>query len=836
MSELFGHLQAPAPTPGPDDPGAWHFVRVAVERGMDQRGSGAGLTYRSIEPLPVGRRVQVPLGRGDKASAGIVIQTGGPELADGFDIARIKTINEDTGAGLTPELVELARWMAGYYVCPLGMVLTGMLPAAVKQRTGLRQILLLDRVAEETEVAALNAAKLTPSVRAAWEAVAALPREALPLEPFALAARSGQKTFGAINKLIKLGLLRQTETEDVRERGGAGASASQMSFEASGSVAARPTLTGPQSAVVDGIGASLGEFHVHLLRGITGSGKTEVYLRLIERVLEAGKTAMVLVPEISLTPQISGRFAERFRAHGVAVMHSGLSATQRHKEWSRAARGVARVVVGARSAVFAPLDNMGLVVVDEEHAGDYKQDQLPRYHGRDVAIVRARMAGCPVVLGTATPSLESWANASGPGAKYKLWELTDRVGGGALPRIDVVNLNDERKKRSAGAGADSDRRLQLIGPTLGGAIEGTLREGGQVILLLNKRGYASYIACADSHCGFVLSCDDCDARMVQHRVVTGAHAPRGMVRCHHCQAQRLIPDNCPQCGKELIALGMGTQRIEEELVHKFGALLGGDRVSFTSDTPPTPPPPPGNAAISPNLPREWTPAPGMLRIDGDTMGSARDYFTALSRFASGELKLLVGTQMISKGLDFPNVRLVGVINADTALTLPDFRAAERTFQLVSQVAGRAGRGTIPGRVIVQTVDPSVPAIAYAAKHDYVGFANHELRCRADAGLPPATRMARIVCRDEDLQKAQMAAEDLAVALRRTTDARAPGSVQIVGPMPCPIARIGGFHRLAIEMMSMSRGVIQDVLQAVRAEGLLKSDARTAVDVDPIALM
>jgi primosomal protein N' (replication factor Y) len=924
--DLFAQ-DAPPPPHARPGPGGWTYLRVAVERGLDQGGRGEGLTYKSGVPVEVGRRVEVPLGRGDARAAGIVIAAGGPELLDGFSPAKVKPILKDTGAGLPPRLVELAKWMSGYYVCPLGMTLAAMLPAAVKKRTGLRTVTYLERAGAADVAQVLEGGmaadgrgvdadqdgesgrvKITPKVRAVWEAVAGLPSEAFPMTPDALAARLESRTLAPVNRLVKLGLLRRIDVEDVRQRGGV---ETQMGIEQADPLggaallpnAARPTPTPAQQGVIDGISGALGRFGVHLLHGVTGSGKTEVYLRVLERVLERGGSALVLVPEISLTPQTAGRFVERFRSAGVAVLHSGLSASQRHKEWTRAAGGGARVVVGARSAVFAPLERLGLIVVDEEHAPDYKQDQLPRYHGRDVAIKRAHMEGCPVVLGSATPSLESWANAVPPPPpaerfrpmaederaprpappparpKYQLWTLHDRVGGGRLPRVEIVDLAEERRLRQRTTGK-RDAHVHLIGPTLERALAETLLAGGQALLLLNRRGYASYIACTDPNCGWVMTCDDCDVKMVQHRVVAGRAPPKGLVRCHHCLAQKLLPERCPQCTGKLIALATGTQGVEEELARKFGHLLGAPHAPAGGARPippsgpsapprsnptrlerggaefaertqsggavvdgvgPSPLPPRPPAPLPTDAPADHAtphaPLPGLLRIDGDTMGSAKDYFDALSRFARGEIRVLLGTQMIAKGLDFPNVRLVGVINADTALSLPDFRAAERTFGLVSQVAGRAGRGAAGGRVIVQTFDPSAAAITFAARHDFDGFARAELRVREEHGLPPCARMARIVLRDLDLAKATAAADRLAAELRAAAGTRGVGNVlRITGPMPCPIARIAAHHRLAIELVCPGRTVIQDVLADVRAKGLLKSDAHTAVDIDPIALM
>ncbi len=881
MQHLFSQGEEQVETPD----GGWHYLRVAVERGMDKGGTDAALTYRAAMPVEVGRRVEVPLGRGNSAAAGIVVEVGGAELCDGFAPDRAKTITREVGVGLPPGLVELARWISGYYVCPLGMVLAAMMPAAVKRRTGHVVRELLDRVEPGAE-AGLAELKLTKATRAAWEGVVGLGRDALPLAPTDLVARIGAGNVAALNRLVTLGMLRRIEREDVRSIGGAPDPVliEQMVGGSRGAAAAggaaRMSLSPDQHDAIEGISASLGGFGVHLLYGVTGSGKTEVYLRVIERVLAKGQSALVLVPEISLTPQTAGRFQARFGAasggRGVAVLHSGLSASQRHAQWAAAASGAARVVVGARSAVFAPLARLGVIVVDEEHAGDYKQDQLPRYHGRDVAIKRAQLEGCPVVLGSATPSLETWANTAesksakqqiskpanqesveradaemryerapsvaygeispigegGAGTKlprqsgrgkYSLWRLRERVGGGRMPRVEVVDLRNEWKARAGAAlrgegSSDAGRRAgprdHMLGPTLERALGETLREGGQAILLLNRRGYSCYIACVDSKCGFVLTCGECDACMVEHRFRAARHSEPGVgvqhrfVRCHHCLAQQRVPERCPLCEGRMQMLGMGTQRVEEELEAKFGRLLG-------------------IAGIGPG----W-----LVRVDGDTMKTGREFHQLLERFASGEVRVLVGTQMISKGLDFPNVRLVGVINADTALSLPDFRAAERTFQLVSQVAGRAGRGEHPGRVIVQTLEPDAPAIVYASRHDFESFATEEMRTREGAGLPPATRMARIVCRDTDLPAAMAAAKRIADALQEESAGEAGGGVRVIGPMLCPVARIASFHRVSVEVVGARRGLVQDALMRVRARGLLKSDARTAVDVDPIALM
>ncbi|MBX3385080.1 MAG: DEAD/DEAH box helicase [Phycisphaeraceae bacterium] len=974
-TNLFGAPNQPA-DPHAAPPDARHFVRVAVERGIDapttsrraKPGTAAHapandstLTYAADEHIPVGRRVEVPLGRGSTPTGGIVVESGGRELLEGLDPARVKRIlravsNTHDPAGssvdLPPTLIDLARWISTYYVCPIGMTLAAMIPSAVKRATGGRTVELL-RLAEPADPEAWlkrledNATPPTPALRRTLTALAAIEPARFPLPARQLADLLSEKTLRSVNRLIQAGILERASAFSVRATGGAPIDSDDAfnddpiapgdpSLLPLAPSSPPPPLTPAQSEIVHGVWSTIDAFNVHLLRGITGSGKTEVYLHLIERLLnrDAHATALVLVPEISLTPQMGGRFRARLGHHGVAILHSGLSASQRHEQWRRAAlapaEGGARVVVGARSAVFAPLRNVGLIIVDEEHASDYKQDQLPRYHGRDVAIKRAQLESCPILLGSATPSLESWLNAQPGGtgdppvhahaplhststspssssshasppclrggafvpsshssAKYRLWQLTERIaltGSPTLPTVTVVDIAEERRamarhRRSVVKSASpldsavhrsshAQEIGEMIGPTLERAIRSTITAGGQAVLLLNRRGYAGYISCADQNCGFVLTCDDCDATMVHHRRVRfdlprDSTTTNRLIRCHHCLAQRLLPPKCPDCGKGLIWLGLGTQRVEEEVLSKFADLF--DAPAAPADDPsPTRPPTDDHDAddvsdeeadqhrhVLPPLP------PWLARADGDTMTSARDWFTVLGRFGRGEIRILLGTQMIAKGLDYPNVRLVGVINADTALSLPDFRAAERTFQLISQVAGRAGRGEHPGRVIVQTMEPNSPTIVLAAKHDYVGFAERELAVRARSHLPPITRMARIVVRDEDLDKAMARARTIADALRavassadahraeaRSAKSSRPGAsipnrepaLTVTGPLPCPIARIARQFRIAIELTAARRGVIQSALMSLRAKGLVKSDAHTAVDVDPLALL
>jgi primosomal protein N' (replication factor Y) (superfamily II helicase) len=776
------------------------YARVAVERGVDRYPEG--LTYAILPPLAdlkPGERVIVPLGKGGSPTAGYVI-----DVADSteLDPETIKPIlrRDALSARLPDQLITLAKWISTYYCSPIGMTLATMLPAAVKKRIGAATRTFIDL----GDPLPLDGPKLPAKQKLVLETLASLAPHERPIDARRLAALAGLKTPGPIRKLLERGLIERSQRTTVEA----------VWADHAGDAFTPESLTTAQQRIVSDIAAALTSgFSVHLLHGVTGSGKTEVYIRLIEQVIGAGKVALLLVPEISLTPQTGGRLIGRFPRHRVAVLHSGLTSAQRHQQWAMIAEDRAAIVLGARSAVFAPIPDgkLGLIIVDEEHDGSYKQDQSPRYHGRDVAIRRAQLARCPVLLGSATPSMESWHNATGnrnPGPpsrdsglaepghrpKYVLHRLRERVPGASLPSVQIVDFREQQR-------AYRDKRVHLIGPVLRAGLERTLSSGGQALILINRRGYANYIACPDQLCGWVMQCDDCAATMVYH--VNKKLPSGGYVRCHHCLAEQKLPAMCPQCKAHRIStFGLGTQRVEEELCREFPILVEGRT---------------------------------LLRVDSDTMHGSRDFHDALDRFGRGELRVLVGTQMIAKGLDFPGVRLVGVINADTSIHLPDFRAAERTFQLVSQVAGRSGRGTEPGaagRVVVQTFNPHSPAIRLAAAHDYEGFAKLELSQRTPIGLPPIGRLTRIVVRDEDLTKCIALSRKLAEGLK----AIASPEIRFRGPAPCPISRIAAKHRQQIEILAPGAKQMQELLAAARSAGILKPGAAVAVDVDPIALL
>jgi primosomal protein N' (replication factor Y) len=860
MPDLFGNEPA-------DDHAitAGRFAQVALEQGIDA--APAGLTYRvpdKLADLKVGDRVLVPLGRGNQSVSGYIT-----ELLEACDVpaAKLKPIagRDPHDVGLPPDLIELARWIAAYYVCPLGMVFAAMLPAAVKRGAGIRHDLYVKPPEGAPPPHAIDPArgKLSKLQRAVYEVALQHP-DALEIKH--LADLAGARSITPVKQLIAKGLLQQHRQQVVR----AAWSDALRQFADYPPI----MLNDAQRRALDALLARIPTgFGVHLLHGVTGSGKTEVYLQLIEHVLHqsagaadrgsgpskiqnpksptAWPGAIILVPEIALTPQTVARFLGRFSIEKVAVLHSALTAAQRHEQWRRIRDGQARIVVGARSAVFAPLDHLGLIIVDEEHESSYKQDQLPRYHARDVAIRRAQLLGIPVVLGSATPSLESYFNALGFGADGKAaggrrqaegaddqesgashhpssishhpqlppkpaWHylhLPQRVAQLQLPKVELVDLREERRKRMEYTGKGG---VHLLSVRLEVVLRQTLEAGGQAMLLLNRRGYANYIACPDHRCGWMMTCAFCDATMVYHK---DARLPAGgLLRCHHCEAEQLLPSLCPVCSRKVTVFGLGTQRVEEEITRKFPGL------ALPVDD--------GTGVQTQELPGAGA---GIVRMDSDAMRSGRDYEAVLEAFRKGQVKVLLGTQMIAKGLDFPNVRLVGVISGDTALHLPDFRAAERSFQLIAQVAGRAGRGEHPGRVIVQTWNPDDPVIQLAAKHDYAGFAARELALRAAAALPPIARMARIVVRDKD----HVACHERAAVLfnhLRAAAARLDVRVRLRGPAPCPIARIAEFHRVQIELVAAAAASLQRLLTDLRNSRLLISDARTAVDVDPVDLL
>jgi primosomal protein N' (replication factor Y) len=793
MDTLFPTIDLDGPAPVVEGP----FAAVALEDSLDKLLDYA-VPAKLKSMLRVGQRVRVPLGRRNRAAYGYVIG-----ISETTKLSRIKSVMsiEDDRVLLTPAMMQLARWMSRYYCAPLGAVIDSIIPSAVKKRVGVGYLHMVRLVKAREEIQAILEKTKAGKRRTVLGHLLQLePGHAIEIHRLAEECGSTPPT---IRKMARLGWISITPevdmpgfTADVQPLGG---------------TETDTQLNEDQQRVFDDLAPRVGQggFSVNLLLGVTGSGKTEVYLQCIREVVKQGKQAIVLVPEIALTPQTVRRFTARFPR--VAVLHSGLGNTERHRFWQQIAIGEADVVVGARSAVFAPVPNLGMIVVDEEHEASYKQDSAPRYHGRDVAVMRARIEGVPVLLGSATPSLESYwrvgenmvhtaATAAttptdaAPQA-YHLLTLPRRVRGLSMPHVELVDMKQEVKFR---------RGIHLLSQRLEHLLKATLEGGHQAIILLNRRGYSNFVYC--SSCQNPVHCKYCDTTMTYHRTAGvkatgGTHAEglhTGQMHCHYCLAVQPLPVNCPDCKKKLSLFGLGTQRVEEELARKFPDLK-------------------------------------YARVDSDTMHSARDYEALLGRFGRGEVQVMLGTQMIAKGLDYPNVTLVGVISGDTALSLPDFRAAERTFQLITQVAGRAGRGDAPGRVVLQTFLPDDPTIQSAIRQDFTGFAKTELTHRCATRLPPYGRLIRVVMRDQDLNRLHLHADELAGEFAAAIEAEG-GTVVLKGPMPCAINRIAGYFRHQIVLHAPRADVLQRVLAAVRKEGHLAHNERIAVDVDPVSLL
>jgi primosomal protein N' (replication factor Y) len=617
----------------------------------------------------------------------------------------------------------------------------------------------------ENVVAKISELKLSPKQADVLRRLSTSPR---PLTAKQLATRAGC-TVGPISALRKKGLIRATVERLPNALDSLATFAKEPPHE----------LNEDQVLALATIRDSL-HSAVHqtiLIHGVTGSGKTEIYIRAIDEVIRFGRQAILLVPEISLTPQTVARFRARFDR--VAVLHSHQSDVERHEHWRRIAQGVVDVVVGARSAIFAPTPHLGLIVLDEEHEATFKQEIAPRYHARDVALRRAADQAVPLVLASATPSLESWHRAAR--GEYRLVELPRRVLARPLPAVRTIDLRDEaHNKSSRGA----------ISRPLHQAMEAALREGGQVILLLNRRGFSTHIQCPA--CGRVQKCPECDLALTFHRHDSSAI-------CHSCDYRTGAPTECPDCKFTGIRYsGLGTQKLEAEVRARF-----------------------------PDFP--------CLRMDTDSMRSRGSHERAFQAFREGRARILLGTQMIAKGLDFPNVTLVGVINADMALHLPDFRAAERTFQLVTQVAGRTGRGPQGGRVIVQTFSPDTPAIMAAVRHDYAAFARHELPHREANGYPPFSSMIRVIVRGAKESDAKLLAEQLGELLRDGANAAA-GAIRVLGPAPAPMAKLRGQFRYQIQMQSIDGESLRTLVRAATAPIKPPDDASWTVDVDPWDMM
>ena len=730
------------------------------------------LHYRVPETLRgavgVGSLVRVPVLRGHRL--GIVGEIGEPV---GFPLDRLKSISQVVHPfpALPPDLLQLARWISAYYAAGLDTVIEAMLPGAVRGGATLKQerLLAVERVIAGGELAAL--AKRAPQQARLYDF---LRQQFKPVAKPLVLSRLGL-TAAVSNALIKRGLVR----EETRRLDREGYGDDWAHGEAVAMIP--PTLNEEQAVVVAAVRASLDRraFAVHLLHGVTGSGKTEVYLHAVSAVLEAGGGVVYLVPEVALTPQTVARLHGRLQAiapnHKVVVWHSHLSEGERFDGWRALATGEARVVVGARSAVFAPVHDLRLIVVDEEHEPAYKQDETPRYHGRDVAVVRAKLCQAVCLLGSATPSLESVANARA--GKYHLATLARRVDNRQMPAIDVVDMRIEVLR---------SRGTVTLSRLLVDKMHDRLARREQVILFLNRRGYSSSMLC--TACGHVETCGHCSIAMTYHRTDE-------TLRCHLCGDQRPAPYACPQCRSPRIRWrGLGTQKVEEA-VHR---VLPHARVE---------------------------------RMDSDTMAKKNRFRQVLTDFRLGRLDVLVGTQMIGKGLDFPNVTLVGLIDADLSMHVPDFRANERTFQLLVQVAGRSGRGERAGEVVVQTFTPQADAIQFARRADFDGFADAELKIRERYRYPPYRHLVHHVFRGRNPEKLKFVAE----AWAKRVEASLGDSVEVRGPSPSPIEKIKDEYRYQLWYFTSAVTAVVPVLARLRADFAWPDGVIQTLDVDPMSL-
>lgn len=720
------------------------FAEVIVDiahTAVDRR-----FTYRIPEELPVsiGHHVLVPFGQGNHTKEGFVVA-----LKSTSDFPEIKDIAKiiERYPVLLPEQIELAEWMKDAYHCLFVDALRLMVPA---QMRGMR--------VKEKRV---RTVMLSPDIDAD-AAMESLRNAPMQKQVFALVAKIGAEASipdlnafcpgctPAVNALIRKGyLIEQSETVFRRP--------DKLRMHTP-----EYRLTDAQTHAADALRNAMerGSGDVLLLHGVTGSGKTEVYLKAIADCLALGKKAIVLVPEISLTPQTVGRFTDRF-GDRIAVLHSKLSSGERFDEWRRIRLGLADIVIGARSAVFAPVENLGLIVIDEEHESSYQSESQPRYLAGEVAAKRVKSCGGTLVLGSATPSLMTYSRALS--GKYTLLELKDRVAGRPLPTVDIVNMRDELLMGNNSIFSDklTERMFEC------------LSNGQQAMLFINRRGYATFVSCRS--CGYVLKCDNCDISMTYHKT-------ESRTRCHYCGATKPLPKECPNCKKPFIKqFGIGTEQVEETVHRLF-------------------------------------PAVRTLRMDTDTMREKGSYEKLLSAFHRGEAQILIGTQMIAKGHDFPNVTLVGVVAADTTLNLPDYRAPERTFQLLTQVAGRAGRDNLPGRVVLQTYEPNHPIIRFAKDQDYVSFYHYEIMERKKLLYPPFSLFIRIVFADRDERNAEQSclayAKALESTLREVLGEDGKQDLLLLVAAEAPIARISGYTRYQILIKLLRTKRLKDAVRTV----------------------
>ncbi|CAB4242399.1 Primosomal protein N' [Methylacidimicrobium sp. AP8] len=743
------------------------IARVLLERKRD-----CLLDYAVPERLAgrveIGSHVRVPLRRAE--TTGWVIDFPAEPAVEG--LRELAGICSDA-FHLPAPLLQLAAWVADYYCAPLAASLACILPAPVRRARAqerLRAVCL-----GEADPEALERIGCSPREKEAWMRLREL--GSAWLSELCTGTGIGPQVW---NRLAKRGLIDLRKAERRRHPLDVPLQKNEV----------LPILTADQAAAFDSVRRAIREnaFSAFLLFGVTGSGKTEIYLRSVAEALAQGRSALILVPEIALTPQLAEQVQSRFGDHPgrVALWHSRLSPGERHDQWRDVRSGRARIVLGARSAVFAPLRDLGLIVVDEEHEPAYKQRETPRYHARDVAVMRARREGIPVVLGSACPSLESYANALA--GKYRLLELSSRVQDRALPWVRIVDLRRRGKRRNPAADAkETKEEIPWLSRELREELGKRLARGEQAILYINRRGYARVLQCAG--CGAVRECPDCSVALTYHRAA-------GRLRCHFCGHHEPYPEACSACsGKRFDLLGTGTERVVESVEQAF-------------------------------------PSARVLRMDSDSMSRKGSLSEALAAFAARRFDILVGTQMVAKGLHFPGVTLVGIIQIDGLLHMPDFRSAERAFQQLVQVAGRSGRGEERGVVLIQTRCPVHPAIQFARHHDYRGFAEQDLEFRTSLGYPPALRLILLTWKGLKEDLCRRTAEIEAAEIRR----RLEGSAEVGPVVPAPIARLQGAFRFQLLLKTSRIAEAARRLKQWLGERGRRKEADLIVDVDPVEFL
>ncbi len=726
------------------------------------------LWYAVPEPLANrelrGCRVSVPLRR--RKVQGTVISVAPVEGQEGFALRPLATLLHPKPL-VPPTLLELAGWMSDYYACRLEVVVRGMIPEMIRTGSAGFKTQKAIRLKKEITVEELEV------LRKKAPRQAAILEELKPGATLLLSSLAAQHSSApqAVKRLEEDGWIEVVDEVQTRDP-----SRSEQ-FLASQPLALTDEQAEALRVIELDMEAEPADKRPILLKGVTGSGKTEVYLQAIAKVIDQGQRVIVLVPEISLTPQTTERFKRRFAMiqDQVAIIHSHLSEGERHDEWRKILDGKARITIGARSAIFAPMENVGLIVVDEEHENTYKQENPPRYQGRDVAVVRGRIEGATVLLGSATPSLESWRNTQN--GKYQLVELTKRADDQRMPVTRIVDMRSEGRRK------DGQKQVAtIISEPLRIAIDQRIARGEQTILFLNRRGYSPSVVCQD--CGHRVECPHCSVTLTYHE------ADSRLV-CHLCGFQRVPLKKCPECKSGTIFMaGFGTERVEQVLHKVF-------------------------------------PRARIARIDTDTMKRKTQLEDTLNDFKAQKYDLLIGTQMIAKGLHFPNVTLVGVLNADLGLHIPDFRAGERTFQLLTQVAGRAGRGHLLGEVLVQTFTPHNPSIQYARHHDFEGFATQELEARRTLNFPPFVHVTLITARSEHERRAQFCAE----TLHKRLVSDLPQEFLISDPMPSPLVRVANQFRFQVLMRAKNpRRMVAHIRKHLDAL-TFPEDVIVTVDID-----